>query len=924
MYFHAFLHSKKNHHFLFFCFFSIFALSFSMGGSCKIDSAIQKQKNKQTGYALAAKVNTTEQEKQSNLLDSSISVESQAIPSTLTASDNNLSVSFSYGFQKASKYGRKMNVLAYVTNNGKDFSGTIGILTIPTSNSKEILYENPCTIASGETKKFELTATVAYSNWPSLLIKDEQEHIMLQKSFHVTMTTQTDIVFTGILTDEPEMMDYISSAGLAKVFFLDEQTLPSTIDGLDSLDILMISNFNTNRLSSDQITAILEWTKQGGMLVFGTGSTAAKTLSAFQETVFNGTIGDAKKRTTLLGMSHQEFLTIKEELYSSINQALDYDELTASEQEEKAEQTETAEVTVENQEDTKDAEVNISIENSNRLSKKDIDALTLKKMPKDMISMDFENFTPVLSENDGFHLILKNNYGKGVILAAAFELGIAGRYRTSMGTQLYHIITDNFSETAQARLNDSEFEGNYTLSRALGVNNLSSYPHLQLYFFILLLYAILAGPILYFILKKLDSRHLLWILMPVSCFICTIIIYIAGSSTRITEPYIHYLNFTKMDSSAKEDTISQEVYFNIAAPYNKKYSVALPNVSNVEIRGDNDYGMSYSYTDEPKESSYYKTAIYKNNQDTTLIMNDYASFQAACFRCNHNQVKKDTYLPGTFDTDLKTNEDLTLTGTLTNQLGIDLYQTAYLCNGKLYILGAMENNTTVSIEDCESFPFLSYDNLEFSNASGESTLEQLAGGNGWYSDSDPLVRQIYYAYQYYLTSDSSLYSSSGRIIAITQAMPVDFLTDTGLSTSGLSVLDISVSPASLGTMRVEPLDQSFVSVIEGEQDYPNYRYLFNTQTMSYQIKNPENVLSLIYEEDSESTSNSSTFHGTITGYNLLTGEYDILFTGGTAGKCENLSPYLTADGELTLRFHPDSTNGDSSEIIPILYLLRKI
>lgn len=884
MYFHAFLHFKKNHRFLFFCFFSIFALSFSMKGSCK-------------------------------------QAESETIPSTLTASDNHLSVSFSYGFQKASKYGRKMNVLAYVTNNGKDFSGTIGILTIPTSNSKEILYESPCTIASGETKKFELTARVAYSNWPSLLIKDEQEHIMLQKSFHVTMTTQTNIVFTGILTDEPEMMDYISSAGLAKVFFFDEQTLPSTIDGLDSLDILMISNFNTNRLSSDQITAILEWTKQGGMLVFGTGSTASKTLSAFQETVFNGTIGNTKKRTTLLGMSHQEFLTIKEELYTSINQALDYDELTASEQKEKEEQAETAEVTTEAQEDTEDAEVHIYIEN--RLSKKDIDALTLKKMPKDMISMDFENFTPILSEDDGFHLILKNNYGKGVILAAAFELGIAGRYRTSMGTQLYHIITDNFSETAQARLNDSEFEGNYTLSRALGVNNLSSYPHLQLYFFILLLYAILVGPVLYLILKKFDKRHLLWILMPVSCFVCTIIIYITGSSTRITEPYIHYLNFAKIDSSVEEDTISQEVYFNIAAPYNKKYSVALPNISNVEIRGDNDYGMSYSYTDEPKESSYYKTAIYKNNQDTTLIMNDYASFQAACFRCNHNQVKKDTYLPGTFDTDLKTSEDFTLTGTLTNHLGIDLYQTAYLCNGKLYILGAMENNTTISIEDCENFPFLSYDNLELENASGESLLEKLAGGNGWYSNTNPLIRQIYYAYQYYLASDSSLYASSGRIIAITQAMPVDFLTDTGLSTSGLSVLDISVSPANLGSMQIEPLDQSFVSVIEGEQDYPNYRYLFNTQTMSYQIKHPETVLSLVYEVDSES-SNSSAFHGTITGYNLLTGEYDILFTGGTAGKCENLSPYLTADGELTLRFHPDSTNGDSSEMIPILYILRKI
>lgn len=76
MYFHTFLHSKKNHRFLFFCFFSIFALSLSMEGSCKIDSAIQKQKNKQTSYALAAKANTTEQEKQSNLLDSSIHIDS--------------------------------------------------------------------------------------------------------------------------------------------------------------------------------------------------------------------------------------------------------------------------------------------------------------------------------------------------------------------------------------------------------------------------------------------------------------------------------------------------------------------------------------------------------------------------------------------------------------------------------------------------------------------------------------------------------------------------------------------------------------------------------------------------------------------------------------------------------------------------------
>lgn len=847
--------------------------------------------------------------------------------SVITASGHDLSVSFTYGFEKSSKYGRQMNIIAEVKNSGNDFSGTIGILSLPNQTSEQTLYEVPCIIAAGETKRIELTATVSSSNWPSLIIKDDKENTILQKSFRVIMTADQSIVFAGVLTDEPDDINYIGSTGLAKLFLLDETTLPSTEAGLDSLDVLLISNFNTDRLSKEQIEAILQWTKKGGMLVFGTGGTAAKTLSAFQGSLFNGTIGEPKNRTTLLGMSRSEFQAMKEELYQTINQSLDNDELDEKRQQEEAKEA-AAETGSDNETAQQTSDVITSSENGNRISKDEIDSLTLKPMPKDMISMEFENFTPVLSEEDGFDLILKNNYGNGTVLAAAFELGMPGRYRTSMGTRLYHIIENNFSETKQSQLTENEYDDFYSLSNALGVNNISSYPHLKLYFFILLAYALFTGPILYFILKKLDKRHLLWGLMPASCLACTTIIYLIGGSSRITEPYIHYLSFLTLDQTEESPEIAQEVYFNVTAPYNKKYSITLPGVTDADIRSDASYGASYFYSDEqPKESSYYKTAIYKDgSNETTLIMNDYASFHAGCFYCTSQ--KESSSITGGFDTSLKLKKDFTATGTLTNHLGVDLHQAVYICNGQLYVLGSMKNGDTVSLKDCETFTCNSAESLEtVPSASGKLPLEAIAGGYGWSSDNTPLERQLYFAYRYYLSSDSSLFSDNGRIIAATENGNVDFLEDTGLSVSGLQLLDIRLTPAKLNSASVESLEQSFVSVIAGNTDYPSYRYLPDEQIMTYYIREPETVDSLVYQKSGNaelisSSYNDYIFKGTVSAYNILTGEYDVIFTGGNATAWQDLTPYISAEGQLTLRYNTDPSN-DYMYTIPSLYLLRK-
>lgn len=814
-----------------------------------------------------------------------------------------------------------MNVIATVTNTGKNFSGTIGIVSVPSSDSEQTLYEVPCILAEGETKKIELTATISASNWPSLLIKDEKERVVLQKSFRVTMTTQQDIVFAGVLTDDADSISYISTAGLAKMFLLDETTLPSTTAGLDSLDIILISNFNTERLSDDQVQALLGWTKKGGSLVFGTGATAVKTLSAFQETLFNGTIGDPEKRTTLLGMSNAQFLALKEELYTTIDQALDADE-----QEKKVLQEQ-----VETTEETEDpAEFSDDSPADGRISKKEIDSLTLQPMEKDMVLMAFDHFLPILSDDENFPLILKQTYGKGTVIAAAFELGMSDKYSTSMGSQLYRIIENNFSKTKQNQLNGSAYENYYGLSNALNANGMNAYPNLKLYFLILIVYALFTGPVLYFLLKKLDKRHLLWGLMPASCLVCTAVIYLIGGKSRITEPYIHYVSFLKMDQTEEEALPQQEVYFNVTAPYNKKYSITLPNITDVDVRS-NDY-ISYSYDQtQPKTSSYYKTALYQDgSNDTTIIMNDYAAFHSAFFRCTAETEA--SAVSGSFESDLALKKDFTVAGTLTNHLGFDLSQAVYICNGKLYILGGMKDGDTVSLKDCESCIFNSAESLEQNTllSSGLSPLEAIAGNHGWDSSATLLQRQMYFAFEYYIQSDPSLFSDSGRIIAATENGSIDFLTESGLETSGLQLLDIRLAPLQSGRQNTENLEQSFSSVVEGNMDYPYYRYFFGGQTINYHIESPETVRALVYPKggNGEFLSSGSlysnglpVFHGTISAYNLKTGAYDVLFTSGTEGKCRDLSPYISISGQLTLRYDVDNTDDNCS--IPYLYLIRE-
>lgn len=112
------------------------------------------------------------------------------------------------------------------------------------------------------------------------------------------MRTSSGEFLAGVLTDDPTGMQYLdglrtsaySSVSLAAML-LDETTLEDTRAGLDMLDLLLVQDFDTDRLRTEQKEAIKRWVRDGGVLVQGGRQKAADVAGTEPEIEHYGAAG---------------------------------------------------------------------------------------------------------------------------------------------------------------------------------------------------------------------------------------------------------------------------------------------------------------------------------------------------------------------------------------------------------------------------------------------------------------------------------------------------------------------------------------------------------------------------------------------------------------------------------------------------------
>ncbi|WIV11512.1 hypothetical protein [Proteiniborus sp. MB09-C3] len=213
--------------------------------------------------------------------------------SATTYAEAPFEVKANIGFNGFFKYEYVTPVNIEVKNNQKDVNGKIQILfeNIVSSGKKlYTAYTKDLDIAKGATKtiNMELKLDRQVSEYKIRILDSNDKLIWEDQSVAMPIAKASNTVGIGVLSDEFESLWYLplmtfqnsdekSGNRTSSMCDLDGQ-IPTDTRYLNMLDVILINNYNTEKLTSEEKEALIKWVDNGGVLLIGTGPNYNKTL----------------------------------------------------------------------------------------------------------------------------------------------------------------------------------------------------------------------------------------------------------------------------------------------------------------------------------------------------------------------------------------------------------------------------------------------------------------------------------------------------------------------------------------------------------------------------------------------------------------------------------------------------------------------
>ncbi|MDF2679204.1 MAG: hypothetical protein K0R47_394 [Brevibacillus sp.] len=176
-----------------------------------------------------------------------------------------------------------------VTNNGPDVEGDIAVATGDRGNNTfSVSYYQPISIAKGATKQITITvpgSEVRPDSYVALMKNDE----ILVKAPVGGRRYNSDTLLIGVLAEDPDTANFLgvlpkaSFSNEVKVLPMKPDQVPTAGAQLRMIDLLVLNNFALDTLNAQQIQAIRDWTKSGGMLIMAGGAQYKKTADVLAD-----------------------------------------------------------------------------------------------------------------------------------------------------------------------------------------------------------------------------------------------------------------------------------------------------------------------------------------------------------------------------------------------------------------------------------------------------------------------------------------------------------------------------------------------------------------------------------------------------------------------------------------------------------------
>ncbi|MDO5563746.1 MAG: hypothetical protein Q4F88_00740 [Eubacteriales bacterium] len=208
-----------------------------------------------------------------------------------------------YGVDNQAKAGKKLPIELIIENREKSpFLGYIEVY----------MYDKEYSLAQYEYELEMMADSIVYknislsigSNINNLLIQilNDKKELITEEQLNIDVQSLDTDIIIGILSDTPWKLDYFDKVNISnnsiktKVINLDKRKLQRNLSIFDSLDILLISDYDCSNLAGELERNIFNFIHGGGIVILGTGSDGMEAIPNIFETYLTSPVNTYTKK----------------------------------------------------------------------------------------------------------------------------------------------------------------------------------------------------------------------------------------------------------------------------------------------------------------------------------------------------------------------------------------------------------------------------------------------------------------------------------------------------------------------------------------------------------------------------------------------------------------------------------------------------
>jgi hypothetical protein len=209
------------------------------------------------------------------------------------AQESQLSLTASAGFDRLYKESAAVPVYVVARNDGPPVEGEIRVTT--GGDGDGLRYTAPISLPTQSDKRVALYVHMpAFGRQLTVELVNNDQVIATTPVNPLNLVGPDDILY-GVVSSNPGALAYLETiAGGrpgAAVAFLALEDLPDVSSGWNALDILVLDDIDTSRLTTAQLAGLQAWVESGGQLVVTGGPGGPQTAAGVADLLPVGVIG---------------------------------------------------------------------------------------------------------------------------------------------------------------------------------------------------------------------------------------------------------------------------------------------------------------------------------------------------------------------------------------------------------------------------------------------------------------------------------------------------------------------------------------------------------------------------------------------------------------------------------------------------------